>query len=789
MVLQIDRLWRRWLAVVLLVSLVGCEVVNIPPPDGATTTPQVPAPSTIAAPPASVLLSEAIGLRAVGDWPLVGERLSLLLSTFPAAPEARAARYYLAERYAQEGNWPSAADLFRQVGEPTGPADSLALDAIFWLALCAEASGDWQGAIREYDRYLAYDSVLKPYVLLRQAAQYQAGGQLEAAATAYEQAAQSAINPGERAGAYEKAIALRTSLGQNEQAIALYEPLLLLAREPAYRAQLLAQAIDLARLLNRPDQARAWLLETVAQAPATAQAGSAVDTLLAASDPGLNAATAARVYFNLERYSEAVPLFESALSQTTVPSDTAELGRLRGLALRGLGDYGNALAALAAAGAADPNGRAGRQAQLDWAQTLGQSGDTAQAALAYRQFADTYPDDPLAPEALAREAILRERLGDTAGASQTRQELGRRHPDSQQAAVALHALGLEWYQAGNFAAAEEAWRVLSTSTDPYERSRGAFWAGRAARSNGNAELAAQYFTTAQAADFDSYYAARAADELGQTPTGTISLSNSLNETDYVNTLQWIASWPGQPAPPTTTLTLEPFAERAITLARLGLHQEAIGEWNALRDDAFDEPYRLLNGAWAAHQYNATYSSLSLASALARLPPPDAPPQPVALQRLLFPAPFTELVLAESANFSVDPRLMYALFRQESLFDPRATSWVGARGLAQVMPETGQGIAQNLGVNDFQLDSLYQPVVSVRFGAFYLGRRLQDMNGSIQAALAAYNGGLGNAQRWAGGSTVADPDLFAELIDFPETENYVKIVYGNYGVYRSIYSDK
>jgi soluble lytic murein transglycosylase len=274
--------------------------------------------------------------------------------------------------------------------------------------------------------------------------------------------------------------------------------------------------------------------------------------------------------------------------------------------------------------------------------------------------------------------------------------------------------------------------------------------------------------------------------LGQTPSGAISLNNPLNDSDYATILEWIASWPGQSAPPTTTLTLEPFAERALALARLGLHQESIGEWNALRGDALTAPYRLLNGAWAAQQYNATYSSLILASALARVVPADAPPRPVAFQRLLFPTPYTNLVLAESANFGVDPRLMYALFRQESLFDPRATSWVGARGLAQVMPETGQGIAQNLGVSDFQLDSLYQPVVSVRFGTFYLGRRLQDMNGSIQAALAAYNGGLGNAQRWAGGATVADPDLFAELIDFPETENYVKIVYGNYGVYRSIY---
>jgi soluble lytic murein transglycosylase len=78
-------------------------------------------------------------------------------------------------------------------------------------------------------------------------------------------------------------------------------------------------------------------------------------------------------------------------------------------------------------------------------------------------------------------------------------------------------------------------------------------------------------------------------------------------------------------------------------------------------------------------------------------------------------------------------------------------------------------------------------VSIRFGAFYLGRRISDMEGSVHGALAAYNGGLGNAQRWAGGSRVADPDLFSEVIDFPETRGYVRAVYAFWGVYQGLYA--
>ncbi len=67
-----------------------------------------------------------------------------------------------------------------------------------------------------------------------------------------------------------------------------------------------------------------------------------------------------------------------------------------------MGDFDGALAALAAISAESPNGEPGRQAQLDWIQTRGQNGDSQGALDAYREFAAAYPDDPRAPEALAR---------------------------------------------------------------------------------------------------------------------------------------------------------------------------------------------------------------------------------------------------------------------------------------------------------------------------------------------------------------------------------------------------
>jgi soluble lytic murein transglycosylase len=154
--------------------------------------------------------------------------------------------------------------------------------------------------------------------------------------------------------------------------------------------------------------------------------------------------------------------------------------------------------------------------------------------------------------------------------------------------------------------------------------------------------------------------------------------------------------------------------------------------------------------------------------------------------LRYPTPYAALVLREAAATELDPRLMAALVRQESLFHPRAVSWAGARGLAQIMPATAEGIAVDLAVRGFTVEQLFSPAVSLRFGSFYLSRRLDDMQGSPAGALAAYNGGLGNALRWAGGSSVADPDRFIEAIDFPETREYVQRVLAGFHQYRLLY---
>jgi soluble lytic murein transglycosylase len=161
---------------------------------------------------------------------------------------------------------------------------------------------------------------------------------------------------------------------------------------------------------------------------------------------------------------------------------------------------------------------------------------------------------------------------------------------------------------------------------------------------------------------------------------------------------------------------------------------------------------------------------------------DAPP---ALRYLAYPLPYADLLSVESGSQGLDPLLLAALVRQESLFEPAAESWVGARGLGQVMPGTGRSIAQELGIEDFELDDLYRPSVSIRFAAHYLASMLERFDDQILVALAAYNGGPGNALVWldSGGD---DLDLFVEAITAVESRLYLQGVYEQYVIYERLY---
>ena len=161
--------------------------------------------------------------------------------------------------------------------------------------------------------------------------------------------------------------------------------------------------------------------------------------------------------------------------------------------------------------------------------------------------------------------------------------------------------------------------------------------------------------------------------------------------------------------------------------------------------------------------------------------------PLALQKLIYPIHFPDLILPAAEKYDLDPAVFLGLVRQESLFGSAAISSAAARGLTQVIPSTGRSIAQQLAWPDYRDELLYRPYVSVEFGSFYLGQGIEGAGGNVPQALAGYNGGPGNAAYWrklAG----EDDDLFVELVSFAETQLYLRTIAVQAGHYRRLYPE-
>lgn len=151
----------------------------------------------------------------------------------------------------------------------------------------------------------------------------------------------------------------------------------------------------------------------------------------------------------------------------------------------------------------------------------------------------------------------------------------------------------------------------------------------------------------------------------------------------------------------------------------------------------------------------------------------------------YPIPMADLVHREAAACGLDPLLVAAVVRRESGFEPRAVSERGARGLMQVMPETGAWVAGRLGLRGYHPDRLFEPAYNLRLGCAYLAYLLERFGGDAVAALAAYNGGEGTVDDWIARGRW-HPRRGAEAIPYPETRRFVTGVLRDYRVYVWLY---
>ncbi|GAB1385306.1 lytic transglycosylase domain-containing protein [Melaminivora sp.] len=143
----------------------------------------------------------------------------------------------------------------------------------------------------------------------------------------------------------------------------------------------------------------------------------------------------------------------------------------------------------------------------------------------------------------------------------------------------------------------------------------------------------------------------------------------------------------------------------------------------------------------------------------------------------FPTPYRDAVLARAQAIGLDAAYVYGLIRQESRFIMDARSGVGASGLMQVMPATARWTAKKIGLSDFTPDQINDRDTNITIGTAYLKLALDDFQGSMPLAAAAYNAGPGRPRNWRNGPLL-EAAIWAENVPFSETRDYVKKVLAN-----------
>ncbi len=155
-------------------------------------------------------------------------------------------------------------------------------------------------------------------------------------------------------------------------------------------------------------------------------------------------------------------------------------------------------------------------------------------------------------------------------------------------------------------------------------------------------------------------------------------------------------------------------------------------------------------------------------------------------RFFYPFPYRDTTTYYAGIYSLDPLLLAAIMKAESGFNSKAVSDRGARGLMQIMPDTGQWIARQLGEQNFDPDRLFEPETSINMGAWYIADLKKEFNNNTVLVLAAYNGGRGNVREWLSGTGLSGDSSDIERIPFEETRLYVQKVLKYYRFYSILY---
>lgn len=346
-----------------------------------------------------------------------------------------------------------------------------------------------------------------------------------------------------------------------------------------------------------------------------------------------------------------------------------------------------------------------------------------------------------------------------------------------QRAEGLWRAGWAQYRTARYREAAETFRaVVELHVNGFEP-QAMYWAARADEHSKHAAVGEQYARVCQRHAY-SYYCQLASRRVSLPPV-----------TPSVSTLDRPAGDESDRLPQNRRPEIEKhaFYQRGIELKVLGFGQDAARELGALTEQYSRDQDVLLAFSTMLSEVGAYHPALRVAKVhfkdkLERSGLPTAP----ALWTVAYPTGLVPTIAAQGVT-AVDPYLAAAIIREESQYDEKAVSVVGAVGLMQLMPVTANAVAQRYGFPTVGREELFDQETNIRLGVRYLGQLLEQYGGNLAHAVAAYNAGPIAVNSWIAVHRGREQDEFVELIPYQETRLYVKRVLRSYGEYRRLHN--
>ena len=148
--------------------------------------------------------------------------------------------------------------------------------------------------------------------------------------------------------------------------------------------------------------------------------------------------------------------------------------------------------------------------------------------------------------------------------------------------------------------------------------------------------------------------------------------------------------------------------------------------------------------------------------------------------------YRDLIEKYAAYYNVDPAYVAAVILRESSYDPRAVSYANARGLMQLMPDTGTWMAEKAGLSGYTLESLFDPEINIRLGTRYIDYLAGKFNGDPILIACGYHAGAGNVNAWLQKYSSDGKTLAVDQIPMEDTRSYAGKVLNAYAIYQQFY---